>query len=696
MSPIPQHTLFALLALLCWTNIRAQLPEEEAEEMLLGRIENLVESMAEEDVDHTSLTENLEWLYAHPINLNNTSARELQQLFMLSTWQMNNLLHHIRQHGELISLYELQTVDGFDEQTIEQILPFVTIADSHPRRHFSLDNMFRDGEHVLFLRYQQLLEEQRGFSTIEPAALEENPNARYLGSPCRLYMRYRFTYYQNVSFGITAEKDPGEEFFRGSQPQGFDFYSAHLHLRDFGHLRALSVGDYLVQAGQGLTLWSGMGFGKGVDAIGIIKNGMGLRQYTSVDENNFMRGLGATLGFGPVEVTAFYSSKLRDATVIEKACPTDGKPVISSLQQSGLHRTPRELEGKNAVHESILGTNVRFQGERLHAGVTAFRLDLEAHLQRNLSFYNQFDFSQSTYQRIGVDYGYLSQNINFFGEVAMSDNGTMAFLNGLMISMHHRFSLAVLHRRYNMAYHGFMASAFGENTRANNEEGLYTGAGIRITPRLRLHAFADHFRFPWMKFRTYMPSRGSDYLINLEYRPTRQIECIARFRHKSKPLNTRQETRIRTLEDVSRTQYRLHLAYPLTSTLSCRTRMEIIRFRHGDAAEQGFMIYHDILYRSLGSPVAITFRYAIFDTCGFNARIYAYEHDVLYAFSFPFMADKGVRTYLLLRYKVTRQIDLYTRLARTTFTNRNDSGSGLDQVEGNTRTEIKAQIRWRF
>ncbi len=682
--------------MLAWTNARAQLPEEEAEEMLLYQVESLIETTSGDDADHASLAESLEWLYAHPINLNNANARELQQLFMLNTIQVNNLKQHIRRHGPLISIYELQSVDGFDQQTIGQILPFVTIADRHPRRHFNIDNMLRDGDHVLFVRYQQLLEEQHGFSPIDPAELEENPNARYLGSPYRLYSRYRFTYYRNVSFGVTAEKDPGEEFFRGSQPHGFDFYSGHLHLRDFGRLRALSVGDYLVQFGQGLTLWSGMGFGKGADAIGIIKNGMGLRQYTSVDENNFMRGAGVTVGLGPFDITAFYSRKPRDANVIKEACPEKGWPVISSLQQSGLHRTPRELEGKNAIRETILGGNIQFQGARLRAGITAFSLNLEADLQRNISFYNQFDFNASQTQRMGVNYSYLIRNMNLFGEVAMAGNGKLAILNGVMISMHRRMSLALLHRRYDIAYHGHMAGAFGENTRVSNEEGLYVGTSIRLAPTIRVQAFADHFRFPWMKFRTYMPSRGSDYLINLEYRPTRQIECIARFRHKSKPLNASENGMIRTLEDVSRRQYRLHLAYPVTPTLSCRTRLEVIRYHHGNAAEKGFMIYHDILYRNLGSPVAITFRYALFDTCGFNARIYAYEHDVLYAFSFPFMADKGVRTYLLLRYKMTRRIDLYARLARTTFNNRNDSGSGLDLVDGNTRTEVKAQLRWRF
>ena len=63
----------------------------------------------------------------------------------------------------------------------------------------------------------------------------------YLGSPWKLYSRYRFRYRQNISVGVTMEKDEGEEFFRGSQPQGFDYYSAHLFLRNIGPVKAVAV-----------------------------------------------------------------------------------------------------------------------------------------------------------------------------------------------------------------------------------------------------------------------------------------------------------------------------------------------------------------------------------------------------------------------------------------------------------------------
>ena len=676
--------------------------KDELQELIMNYLENLPET-EESETDHISMIEILESLAAHPINLNNASAGELRQLFMLSEWQIIQLINHIERHGKLTSIYELQTIEGFSVSDIRTIMPFVTVSDALSRRQFTRSAIMDEGEHVLFLRYQQLLEQQKGFSSISPEELLANPNARYPGSPLRLYARYRFTWYRNISIGLTAEKDPGEEFFSGSQPRGFDFYSAHLFLRDLGRIRAITIGDFQAQFGQGLVFWSGMGFGKSSEGIGIKKNGLGLRPYTSVDENNFMRGTGITMQAGPFELTFFYSSKHRDASVSQTDSLT-GKPlVISSLQQSGLHRTPRELAGKNAVQERISGSNITFRRNTLKVGLTGYLYRLGAEYQRNLSFYNQFEFSSNRWHTAGADYSYLSRNMHFFGEVAIGANRKMALINGAMISLHRQFSIALIHRHYDPAYQSPFAAAFGEHSRVANEKGLYFGARWQISPRLTFHTYADHFAFPWMKFRTYMPTRGSDYQMNLDFEPSRETKISLRFRRRVKPMNitpgtnnTANGNHIRLVEEVGRSQFRLNLSYHATPSVNLRNRMEYTTHTQGNIKESGFLIYQDILYRNPRHPLALTFRLALFDTDGFNSRIYAYEHDVLYAFSFPFYSDQGLRAYMVTRWRLHRKIDLYARLARTRYTNRNYSGSGLDRIEGPSRTEVKAQIRLRF
>lgn len=659
------------------------------------RIEILMEEM-DEEVDVSELLMELEMLRQRPLSLNTANADDLRRIIFLNDIQINNLLLHRERFGNLISMMELQSIDGFDLETIHQIHPYITVEETVARRQLSLVDMLQQGRSQYFLRYQRLLQEQMGYSQIDSAELEANPNARYLGSPYRLYTRYRYTYYNNISLGITAEKDPGEEFFKGSQPQGFDFYSAHFYLRDVGRIKALSLGDYQVQFGQGTVLWSGLAFGKSSEAVNIKKNGLGLRQYTSVDENNFMRGAGATIALGNFEITGFYSGKTRDANVLEMDTLTQETLAITSLQQTGLHRTPRELENKNSVSETYFGSNLTFRRSNYHVGVTGYYMELGAEFRRNLSFYNQFDLNSSSNWAAGLDYNYIFRNFNLFGEAATSKSGGYALLNGIMIALDTRLSLSLLYRRFSPNYQSFLSAAFSENTRVSNEEGIYMGLTARLSQRWSINAYADHFSFPWMKFRTYAPSRGYDYLMQLNYRPERRIEMYARYRIRNKPLNSPDESIIRYLDDVKRQNIRLHFVYPVSPSFTFRNRVEWVAFKHGNNKQSGFLIYQDIGYRSFASPWAITLRYALFDTDGFDSRIYAYENDVLYAFSFPFYSHKGHRAYIVARYRFSRFIDLQARLAQTLYTNRDEIGSGLDRIQGNARTEIKVQLRARF
>jgi hypothetical protein len=92
----------------------------------------------------------------------------------------------------------------------------------------------------------------------------------------------------------------------------------------------------------------------------------------------------------------------------------------------------------------------------------------------------------------------------------------------------------------------------------------------------------------------------------------------------------------------------------------------------------------------------ITARFAIFDTDGYNSRIYAYENDVLYSFSIPAYYSQGTRFYIIGKYSIGKKVDLWLRYAQTYFTNTTSIGSGLDLINGPTRSDIRAQIRLRF
>jgi hypothetical protein len=86
---------------------------------------------------------------------------------------------------------------------------------------------------------------------------------------------------------------------------------------------------------------------------------------------------------------------------------------------------------------------------------------------------------------------------------------------------------------------------------------------------------------------------------------------------------------------------------------------------------------------------------ALFDA-DYNNRQYVYERDVLYAFSVPAYQGKGIRAYLLIQYNFNRTFSVWARITRTRFTDRDTISSGLETIEGNTKTYLKFQLRVRF
>ena len=108
------------------------------------------------------------------------------------------------------------------------------------------------------------------------------------------------------------------------------------------------------------------------------------------------------------------------------------------------------------------------------------------------------------------------------------------------------------------------------------------------------------------------------------------------------------------------------------------------------------LVYQDVSYKFKSFPLNLSFRYALFDTDTYNAKLYAYENDVLYSFSIPAYYYKGTRTYLTARYQVSRNIDVWLRAAQWFYNNQESVSSGLNEIKGQSKTEVKAQIRIKF
>ncbi|MNT62510.1 hypothetical protein D3C72_2002360 [compost metagenome] len=108
------------------------------------------------------------------------------------------------------------------------------------------------------------------------------------------------------------------------------------------------------------------------------------------------------------------------------------------------------------------------------------------------------------------------------------------------------------------------------------------------------------------------------------------------------------------------------------------------------------MCYQDIFWKSSAGKFQSNIRVAYFDAASYDNRIYAYEQDVLYASGFGMYNTRGWRMYLNLQYRLSRHVQVWAKYAIYYYPERGSIGTGLDQIEGNKKSEVKVQLRWQL
>ncbi len=644
------------------------------------QLEN-IEEATDEDPKDDNLLQELDYFKRHPLNLNTATVEELQSLKMITDLQIGNFILYRGLLGNLVNIYELQAVPTWDLFTIRKILPYVFVGSPVSLRE-NFRSRFHNGDQMLLFRISRVLEKSRGYDT--------SLRTHYLGDRNHLLFRYRYQYKDLLYFGLTGDKDAGEQFFKGDQSKGFDFYSFHFFARRLGIIKSIALGDYTVNLGQGLIQWQSLAFGKGSEVMSVKRQAPVLVPYRSAGEFYFNRGIGITLQKKNTEATVFASYKKISGNIVN-----DTIERFTSLLTSGYYRTASEIADKNQITLASFGGNISYQNSVFKIGLNAVAHRFDIPLQKRGEPYNLFAISGRNVFNSSVDYSYTYQNIHLFGEAAIDKNLHKAFLSGVLMSVDQKVDLSFLYRNIQKQYQSLFGNAFTENTTPANEKGFYTGIVIRPVTGWQLNAYADFFQFPWIKYLVNAPSSGYEYLVQLNYQPNKQFGMYVRFKNKNKPVDSFGSGVIYYPEDQVKQNLRLHLAQQLSPAFTITSRVEMVWFNHQfKKAEQGFLGYVEGSYD--WKKLSANLRLQYFETNDYNSRIYVYESDVLYSVSIPAFYDKGFRYYLNLNYDITKKMQCWLRWAQTIYSDRNVIGSGLDEIEGNKKTEIKMQLQYKF
>lgn len=609
-----------------------------------------------------------------PINLNAIDTTDPRVQYLFTDNEVKSLQEHIKQFGKLISIYETQSIEGWNMHTLKRILPYVEVKnvqlfDNNTTFLQQLENI---ENHSFTIRYNRFIEDKKGYLTTNEG------NTPYLGSADKILFKWKASKTEKFSLGITAEKDAGETYENGA-----DFLSFHAAVYNKGKIKKLILGDFQLQTGQGLLSSGGFALGKGSEVIySTIRNDTDIRPYSSTIESNFYRGIATTIQLGKWHITPLLSYKY-----------LDGKPEsdYTTIQQTGYHRTASEVEGRKQISELIYGTSWKYTDQYFNFGGAYLNTTYSHFIESKPSDYNQFYFKGKSYQGVSINGQYNYKNFQFFGEAVqnLSENSN-AILLGSISSISKMIDLAILYRYYSPDFHAFYGDGFGENSTNRNEEGIYWGIKFKPFRPLEISFYHDQFTFEWLKFQASSPSSGNDTFIKARYKFSKKINLYAQYKQEEKYKDNNTGTPIENISPTRKKDWRIHFDYGFDNGFSFRNRIQGSEFKHDQTISKGFAVLQDISYKTMKWKLQT--RWAYFDTDDYNSRLYTYEPNVLYAFSFPAYYGKGIRSVYMLQCKPIKGLSIWLRYASTLWSDQDKISNGNEQIEGNQKSEIGLQL----
>lgn len=674
-------------------------------DLIIEQIERMAEENEEENSDYSEMIEAYWSMVENPININSDEIDQLAEFKFISIFQLENIKSYIKNYGDILYIEELYEVDELEEKSIELIKPLIRFEDKNISDKIFLKDIFKYGKNKILFEVNQCLNKKKGYKDISDSTLYENPNSIYLGSPQKIYLRYNFTYKDNIEAGFVLEKDPGEYLFRkninesirnmlGKQCySGFDYTSFHIFIYKLAFVRALAIGDYKISFGQGLTMGNGMSFVANGESL--LRRNKKISASKSANEAYYLRGVASTFKYKNLELSVFYSNKKTDANIsaYDSLCETPLE--ITSLQQSGLHRTYNELMDRKVVRQQLYGINLSYKISNIQIGYTIHKTNLSAELNPESSIYNLFNFRGRNIVNQGIDFYYILKKIAFYGEAAISDNKGFAYLFGSTFQPAGYIDFTILYRNYAKDYQCLYSNAFASGSNTRNEKGCYFSSAISIATNWKFINSVDFFNNDFFKNTSHSPSHGYEFDSQLNYTPDKNILLFIEYRNKQKMKNTNStDVHQKYLITEKNNMLRLHASYQINDDICLKNRIEYHFNYQEDEKYNSYLIYQDFLYNPPNKTYNIAFRYELFNAE--KGNVYAYENDVLYAFAVGGLSGKGIRTYLVGKIKFMKQIQFSGKIGITFYENKNVIGSGLESIENNWRGDGKLQLVWSF
>ena len=266
------RALLVLLSVFVFVNLSAQqIDVEEAVRRLTGVSD--VEALDAEQVEMYSD------LYRHPVDLNRSTRSFLESAGLFTPFQLASLIDYRERHGSILSMVELASVDGFTDETVNNLKPFIILSPdvliTRKTAKFSGDFSTRCGYKAD--RSKDVSKAMYGLKS--RICLDFSPDK------------------VTVTFAASGPYDSSRIF-----PTVCSTSLLYQH-----RAGKLVVGDFNARYGQGLCLWNTTAFSSLNAPSAFMKRPSGISAVNSFTGSSALTGVAADLTLGRWQIAAMLS-----------------------------------------------------------------------------------------------------------------------------------------------------------------------------------------------------------------------------------------------------------------------------------------------------------------------------------------------------------------------------------------------------
>ena len=581
----------------------------------------------------------LEQLLQNPLDINVADREQLEELCVLSNFQIESILEYRRVSGNILSAAELSLLHGFSGTMVGILAPFIAFESGSGERAGK-------GKSDMLLK----LKWKGG-----------EGNETYLGPQLYNQLKYKWEVPQKWQAGFQLERDAGEKVCAKGQLPMADFASFHLVARDLKlgkgwRLANAVAGDYSIRFGQGLTAWNSFSLQGNASVQGVLKRGASVAPYTASDENRFFRGAAVTVqkkyaGFMELEITAFWSLKNVDARI------KDGK--YTSLPTDGLHNTESLLETRKTLGELVYGARCGYRNRHFKMGLNYVGYGYNAHNGRRVQDYNRYQMYDGQHGNFSVDAVAAAGRSRFFAEAAVDYGGAAAFLAGA-VSRLGKWEGALICRSYSKSYIAPYAGAYSSSGSCSNQSGVAFTVQ-NSSGKLKLQGGGGYTYYPWKRYNVNKLS-GEYRLWWSMYSVEEDCEWNVKVYNKGGTSAVKNKSGVKGV--YGRT---------LAGWLHLKLRGEFVVL---DFSDIGMAVGSDLILNLFADKLRLVMRGAWYNCREWESRLYMYEYDLPSSYVSSLMYGKGWKWYALLSAKLGRRCSVH--------------------IKGGSDSQVKLGLKMRF